>query len=213
MPTTPRGPLRADAVRNAEKIVNAAREVYEERGPDASLDEIARRAGVGIATLFRRFPDKGALLRAVMDRNFSERLAPAVELAAREDDPRRALTLVVEAAVALTAADYNVLTAARNAGVLTPEVSERFFEVLDGLVARCRRAGVIRDDLVPEDFRRIMLMLTSVLWTLDPGEGGWRRYVTLVLDGLAPAAASPLPNAAPALLRSHLAPHRSAEQA
>lgn len=211
MPTNPRAPLRADAARNVERIVTAAREVYTERGPDASLDEIARRAGVGIATLFRRFPDKGALLRAVMDRSFTETMAPAVGLAAQEEDPRRGLMLVVEAAVASSAAEHNVLTAARNAGVLTPEVGDRFFEALDALAARCQDAGVIRGDLVPEDFRRIMFMLTSVLWTLDPDGGGWRRYVTLVLDGLAPATASPLPDPAPALLRPFLEPDRPAE--
>lgn len=203
MPTDARGPLRADAARNVEKIVVAAREVYAERGPDAPLDEIARRAGVGIATLYRRFPDKGVLLRAVMDRQFAEVLAPAVESASRDEDPRRGLGRVMEAALSSAAAEHGVLTAARGAGVLTAEVSDRFFQALDPLVARCQRTGAIRDDLVPEDFRRIMIMLVSVLWTMDPAHGGWRRYVTLVLDGLAPMAASPLPNAAPELLRRH----------
>ncbi|MER0483603.1 helix-turn-helix domain-containing protein [Streptomyces sp. Edi2] len=201
VPTDTPKPLRADAARNSEKIVRAARQVYAERGPDAQLDEIARRAGVGIATLFRRFPDKGVLLRAVLDQRFAEEVIPAVDRAQQDTDPLRGLAVVMEAALSSAAGDYNVLAAARNAGVLMGEVGDRFFEALAPLVERGQRAGVIRGDLVPEDMRRIMGMLVSVLWTMDPGESGWRRYVTLMLDGLSPAAASPLAHPAPALRR------------
>ncbi|MFI0781071.1 TetR/AcrR family transcriptional regulator [Streptomyces sp. NPDC021212] len=199
MPTEASRPLRADAARNFEKIVRAAREVYAERGPDAHLEEVARRAGVGIATLFRRFPDKGVLLRAVLDQQFAERVVPAVGRALEDEDPRHGLAVVMEAALSSAVSDYNVLTAARNAGVLAAEVGDRFFDALDPLVRRGQRAGVIRDDLVPEDVRRIMVMLMSVLWTMEPGESGWRRYVTLVLDGLSPTAASTLSHPAPAI--------------
>ncbi|MEV0779935.1 TetR/AcrR family transcriptional regulator [Streptomyces sp. NPDC050433] len=199
MPTDTPKPLRADAARNSEKIVRAAREVYGERGPDASLDEIARRAGVGIATLFRRFPDKGALLRAVLDQRFAEQMVPALGRAEQSKDPLRGLAVVLEAALSSAIADYHVLTAARNAGVLTGDVGERFFDALDPLVRRGQRAGVIRDDLVPEDMRRIMVMLLSVLWTMEPGASGWQRYVTLLLDSLSPAAASTLPTPVPPL--------------
>ncbi|ATZ22515.1 TetR/AcrR family transcriptional regulator [Streptomyces lavendulae] len=199
-PDTPR-PLRADAARNVEKIVRAARDVYAEQGPEAPLDEIARRAGVGIATLFRRFPDKAALLRAVLDQQFTQDVLPVIDRALVDEDARRGLTTVIEAALTSAADEHHVLTAARNAGVFTAETSARFFDALDPLVVRGQRDGVIRADLVPDDVQRVMGMLVSVLWTMDPAEGGWRRYVALVLDGLSPAAASPLPNPAPPLLR------------
>ncbi|MFF0741714.1 TetR/AcrR family transcriptional regulator [Streptomyces sp. NPDC004111] len=201
MPTETPRPLRADAARNSEKIVRAARAVFAERGPDAPLDEIARRAGVGIATLFRRFPDKGALLHAMLDQQFTEQVRPALGRAQQDSDPLRGLAEVLEAALFSAADNYNALTAARNAGVLTAEIGDRFFDALDPLVQQGQRAGVIRQDLVSEDVRRIMFMLVSVLWTMEPGEGGWRRYVALMLDGLSPAAAGPLPNAAPPLRR------------
>lgn len=201
MPTDTPRPLRADAARNVEKIVRAARDVYAEQGPEAPLDEIARRAGVGIATLFRRFPDKAALLRAVLDQQFTQDVLPVIDRALVDEDARRGLTTVIEAALTSAADEHHVLTAARNAGVFTAETSARFFDALDPLVVRGRRDGVIRADLVPDDLQRVMGMLVSVLWTMDPAEGGWRRYVTLVLDGLSPAAASPLPNPAPPLLR------------
>lgn len=201
MPTDTPRPLRADAARNVEKIVRAARDVYAEQGPEAPLDEIARRAGVGIATLFRRFPDKAALLRAVLDQQFTQDVLPAIDRALADGDARRGLTTVIEAALTSAADEHHVLTAARNAGVFTAETSARFFDALDPLMVRGQRDGVIRADLVPDDLKRVMGMLVSVLWTMDPAEGGWRRYVTLVLDGLSPAAASPLPNPAPPLLR------------
>ncbi|MDH6544785.1 helix-turn-helix domain-containing protein [Streptomyces sp. SPB4] len=201
MPTDTPRPLRADAARNVEKIVRAARDVYAEQGPEAPLDEIARRAGVGIATLFRRFPDKAALLRAVLDQQFTQDVLPVIDRALVDEDARRGLTTVIEAALTSAADEHHVLTAARNAGVFTAETSARFFDALDPLVVRGQRDGVIRADLVPDDVQRVMGMLVSVLWTMDPAEGGWRRYVTLVLDGLSPAAATPLPNPAPPLLR------------
>ncbi|MGO4461180.1 TetR/AcrR family transcriptional regulator [Streptomyces sp. M-16] len=201
MPTDTPRPLRADAARNVEKIVRAARDVYAGQGPEAPLDEIARRAGVGIATLFRRFPDKAALLRAVLDQQFTQDVLPAIDRALTDEDARRGLTTVIEAALTSAADEHHVLTAARNAGIFTAETSARFFDALDPLVVRGQRDGVIRADLVPDDLKRVMGMLVSVLWTMDPAEGGWRRYVTLVLDGLTPAAASPLPNPAPPLLR------------
>ncbi|MET9466061.1 TetR/AcrR family transcriptional regulator [Streptomyces sp. NPDC006544] len=201
MPNDSPKPLRADAARNVEKIVRAARDVYAEVGPDAPLDEIARRAGVGIATLFRRFPDKAALLRAVLDQQFTQDVLPAIDRALADEDPRHGLTVVIEAALTSAADEHHVLTAARNAGVFSAETGARFFDALDPLVARGQRAGVIRGDLVPDDLKRIMSMLVSVLWTMDPAEDGWRRYMTLVLDGLNPSAASPLPRPAPPLLR------------
>ncbi|MFZ3475627.1 TetR/AcrR family transcriptional regulator [Streptomyces sp. 4.24] len=201
MPNDAPKPLRADAVRNVEKIVRAARDVYAQVGPDAPLDEIARRAGVGIATLFRRFPDKAALLRAVLDQQFTQDVRPAIDRALADGDPRRGLTAVIEAALTSAAAEHHVLTAARNAGVFSAQTSARFFDALDPLVTRGQQAGVIRGDLVPDDLKRIMSMLVSVLWTMDPTEDGWRRYVTLLLDGLNPTAATPLPHPAPPLLR------------
>jgi AcrR family transcriptional regulator len=194
-------PLRADAVRNSEKILRAAREVFAERGPNAPLEDIARRAGVGIATLYRHFPDKAGLVRGALDQSFSEGLGPVIEQALRDDDPRRGLANVIESAMSLLAQDYNTMAAGRNAGASTTESSARFFEALTPLLHRGQQAGLIRDDLVLDDIRRFMTMLVSVFWTLDPREGGWRRYVVLLLDVLSPGTASPLPPAVPIRLR------------
>jgi hypothetical protein len=93
----------------------------------------------------------------------------------------------------LAARDLSTLAAARNAGTLTAEVYTPFYESLTLLARRAQEAGLLRADLVADDLPRIMAMLTSTLWTMDPHGDGWRRYFALVLDGLAPAAANPLP--------------------
>ena len=97
-------PLRADAARNAERIVRAAGEIYAELGPDAPMDAIARRAGVGERTYYRRFPTKGELARAVIDESIAENLSPVMERARRSRNPLRGLTDLIEAAIALRCA-------------------------------------------------------------------------------------------------------------
>lgn len=194
MSADPPRQLRADAARNAELLVSAAHEVFAELGVDASLDDVARRAGVGIATLYRRFPRKEDLVRAVLERAFAEKLGPEIERALREPDARRAITIVVEAALTGMASERNTLAAA---SVVTAEIIARFLDPLAILVHRGQAAGLVRDDLVPEDLLRIVLMLSAVLWTVDPAGDGWRRYVTLVLDSIGPVAATALPPAEP----------------
>ena len=173
--------------------------MWAERGPDALLEDIARHAGVGIATLYRHFPDKAGLVRAALDQCFAEDIAPAIEQALSDDDPRRGLVAVLEAVMSMAAREHNTLAAAKNSGAITAEAGSPFFESLTLLVRRGQGAGLIRADLVPDDLPRIMVMLMGVLWTMDPGSEGWRRYLALVLDALSPEAGTPLPVAVPLL--------------
>jgi len=192
---------RADAARNAERIVRTARAAFAEDGPDVSLDEIARRAEVGIRTLYRHFPHKGELVRAALDQSIAEDLAPAIDRALADENPLRGLRALMEASMALASREQNTLAAAKNAGSLTADVSTVFYEALARLAERAQQAGLLRDDLVPSDLHRIMAMLASVLWSIEPDSDGWRRYLALILDGLSPHGASTLPPAVP-LLRS-----------
>lgn len=189
--------LRADAARNSERLVRAAREVFAEQGPDARLDEIARRAGVGVATLYRRFPDKAVLVRAVLDQAFHERVAPFIEEAEQEEDAGSGLIAVLDATMSLLASEYNTLSAAGDLGVLTMDSRDSFLEQIMGLVRRAQQEGTVRDDLEPGDVPRIMIMLTSVLVTVERGSEGWKRYLALLSDGLSPQAAHPLPPVPP----------------
>lgn len=175
--------MRSDAARNADRILRAAREVYAADGPDAAVDVIARRAKVGERTLYRRFPSKGELVRAALDQSIAENLAPVINRARRRTDPLRGLTDLIEAAIRLGAQEHNLLAAGRRAGVLAG-VSGPLDEALQTLMERAQTEGLIRADLVADDLPRIIAMLNSVLWTMDPMDPGWRRYVSLVLDGM-----------------------------
>ncbi len=129
---------------------------------------------------------------------------PAIEKKARQNgDPLQGLTDIVEAAISLGAREHSILAAARKADALD-NVSARLDEALYELMRRAQEAGVVRADLVADDLPpRIIAMLNSVLWTMDPTSDGWRRYVTLMLDAITTTAPRPLQSAVPLRLPSH----------
>ena len=187
-------PLRSDAARNADRILRAAREVFASTGPDAGVDTIARRAGVGELTLYRRFPSKGELIRAALDQSIAEKLSPAIERARRARNSLRGLTDLIDAAISLGAEEHNLLAAGRRAGVLG-DISAPLDEALQELMSRAQAAGLVRADLVGADLPRIIAMLNSVLWTMDPAGDGWRRYLALMLDAITTPKGRRLPPA------------------
>jgi AcrR family transcriptional regulator len=189
-------PLRADAARNVERILRAAREVYSELGPDAPAEAVARRAGVGERTLYRRFPAKADLVRAALDQSIAEDLTPVIEKARRAEDPLQGLTELIEAAISLGAREHHLLTAARRAGSLTSDISVSLNAALGELARAGQRAGSIRADLVTDDLPRLVAMLFGVLSTMDADSDGWRRYVALVVDAISVNDRRPLPPAA-----------------
>lgn len=99
----------------------------------------------------------------------------------------------------MVAREHNILAAAKNSSALTAEVTTPVLDALTLLTRRGQGDGLIRADLTPDDMHRIMAMLTSVLWSVNPHGDGWRRYVVLVLDALSPVGASTLPPANPIL--------------
>ena len=186
-------PLRADAARNVGRILRATRDVYAELGSDAPVEAVARRAGVGERTLYRRFPTKADLVRAALDQSVAEDLTPVIEDARRLGDPLRGLTQLIEAAIAIGAREHNLLIAAHRIGSLTADSSDPLNEALDELVRRGQRAGHVRTDLTADDLPRLIAMLYSVLSTMDPASDGWRRYVALILDAISITERQPLP--------------------
>lgn len=196
MTTVTDRPLRADAARNADRILRAARSVYAELGPDAPMDAIARRAGVGERTLYRRFPTKGELARAVIDQSIAETLTPVIERVLRSRNPLRGLATLIEAAIALGAREHHALTAARQSGSLT-DVSVQLDAALAELTRRAQEAGLVRSDLVADDLPRMVAMLYGVLPTMNPASGGWQRYVALLIDAISTPEPSRLPRAVP----------------
>lgn len=189
-------PLRADAARNVERILRAAREVYGELGPDAPVEAVARRAGVGERTLYRRFPTKADLVLAALEQSIAEDLTPVIDGARRAMDPLHGLTQLIEAAISLGAREHSLLAAARRAGSLTSDISVSLNAALGELAREGQRLGRIRPDLVSDDLPRLVAMLFSVLSTMDSDSDGWRRYVALVVDAISVDERRPLPPAA-----------------
>jgi len=168
--------LRADARRNLERVLDAAAEVFSEEGPDASVDEIARRAGVGHGTVFRRFPTKDDLMFAVIERRVAEMRAMAEEALAAAD-PGRAFFDFVRRVAELNMSKPGLHRCVAHCGE-KPGAAQ--LEELGGkIVARAQRAGAVRRDLKPGE---VGPFIRETLLAAPPGQ--WRRYLDVVLDGL-----------------------------
>jgi AcrR family transcriptional regulator len=189
-------PLRRDAQANRERILCAAREAFAEHGLEASVEEIASRAGVGMGTLYRRFPSKTALVDAIFEVYLAELLVVAEE-ALGEPDPWEGLCLFLERAVSLQAKNRGFAEICaihrRDSGLLA-DARARVKPLLSRLIRQAQAAGGLRSDVVYEDIS--MLLWTSgrvVDSTRDVAPEFWRRHLTLTLDGLRATNASPLP--------------------
>jgi AcrR family transcriptional regulator len=196
-------PLRRDAQRNRERILAAAREVFAARGVHATLDDVAARAGVGVGTVYRRFPNKDALL----DELFEERIAEVAALAETAlSDPNawealiRFLEGLEEVCSADRALEHLVLHTGRSDERLA-RARERLLAPIAALVERAKADGRLRGDLDASDIRMLHTMLSAVIqetYAMSPDL--WRRYFTIVVDGLASERSRPstMPVPAPA---------------
>ena len=204
MTESPPKALRADALRNHQRIVAAAREAIEEFGAAAQVEDIARRAGVAMATVYRRFAGRDDLVRAVFDQFFAAEVEPIVAAATTEHDARHGLVHALEDTIATLVANEALLLAARDAGALTPDVVARYLRPLGPVLRRAQEDGVVRPDLEPADLPVLVSMVVTTVSTASnpfpvPGpRTGWRRYFAVLLDGVRPGAgALPLPDADP----------------
>jgi AcrR family transcriptional regulator len=189
--------LRADAARNRRRLLEAAARVFAEHGMDASVDDIAREAGVGIGTLYRRFATKDELIAAVLDDRF-ETIAAAIEAAGGLEDPMAALETAMAELAAGAVLHRALLHNLAYSGCHAPLVQaakERVTAEFDAILARARAAGVVRDDIVARDLMTLGGMLSRLpAWQLEQEPDVWRRYLALMLDGLRPETAHALPH-------------------
>src|SRR5260370_37790848 len=182
--------LRADARRNRERIMSSGRELFARDGPEAQMDEIAARAGVGIGTVYRHFPTKEALLTAMVRDRFQE-FSEIATLAEDTIDPRHALETVMRRSAEAVEGDVGFQLAMMGSNELEWEGIEEQKAVLAAVVTRIIRravdAGAVRDDFTFEDFGMVMCGITSTMY-YKPGSADWRRHLAIVLHGLrAPA--------------------------
>jgi AcrR family transcriptional regulator len=179
--------LRADAERNRAALLAAAREIFGEHGLDASLDEIARRAGVGNATLYRRFPTRRDLIAEVFARQMTEYVELA-EHALREPDPWAAFVGYLTRLFELQATDRGLSELLVSTGfddderlsVLRVAAQRGASEV----IARAQQAGALRADFTRRDISLLMRANAGVV-RASPESDAWKRQLALLLDGLA----------------------------
>jgi AcrR family transcriptional regulator len=186
MAATAARPLRRDAQRNRERIIEAAREVFATRGFAATLDDVAHHAGVGVGTVYRRFPTKESLVEAV----FTDRIREVVALAERCLEAPGAwegLTEFLTTAAHMHSEDRGLRDVTLSSGVKKrfPEAGDRLETVITELVLRAKAEGTLRADFEPTDIPIIFTMVSDIAGDCagHPGHA-YERYLRLVIDGL-----------------------------
>jgi AcrR family transcriptional regulator len=192
--------LRADAQRNHARVLEAARAVFAEHGIDAPITLIAEQAGVGIGTVFRRFPTKQDLVVALIQQR-GEQLVDAAEAALASDKPGEAFRSFFSLAAEQQIRDRGFCDSIGTQLFARADLRELFDGVRERvgrLLERAIEAGEVRSDIVAAD---VLFVLHGVartgLMLEDSAPGVWRRYLGLALDGLRPEAATALPRKAP----------------
>ncbi|MGA3220489.1 MAG: helix-turn-helix domain-containing protein [Acidimicrobiales bacterium] len=192
---TPR-PLRVDAARNRDAILESARRVFAKSGTDAALEEIARRAHVGIATLYRRFPTREDLVAAAFEPRLRAYEA-AAKAAAAAPDPWEGFSGFVRAACSMQAADAGCADVLSLTFPTTTELDRQLRAATAGLsdvVERARTAGALRADFVLEDLVLVLMANAGVVnATKCHAPKAWERFAAYMLDALRAPGASPLP--------------------
>lgn len=189
-------PLRADAARNRERILAAARAVFAEHGLDASMDDIADRAGVGVGTVYRRFASRDALVAALFD----DRMTQVLDDLARaldDPDPWRGLAGFLERLVGAQADDRGlkeVLVSHAYDSEAVTRARGRATEMTETLLERARLAGQVRPDAGASDVALVCFMVGAVAdVTRGVRPDAWRRSLALLLDGLRVRSDEPTP--------------------
>jgi AcrR family transcriptional regulator len=179
-------PLRADARRNRERILESARAVFAENGADAQIDDVARQAGVGVGTVYRHFETKEALLVELLREKFRLFAARAREALEQHGEPFAVLEDLLRRNAQTAASDAAVQHALAGAGEniwMQAEAEQQELVAVTGLlIARARRAGTIRQDVEANDIAMLMCGLCSTMGG-KPGFD-WRRHLDLVIDML-----------------------------
>jgi AcrR family transcriptional regulator len=188
-------PLRRDAEKNRQRIIEAAREVFAERGLAATLDDVAARAGVGVGTVYRRFPDKEVLLSATFLDVLDRLSALATEALAR-DSGWDGLTFFLRTAADMQAGDRGLRDLAMATGYGTDELDcgrDRIVPLVEQLVARAQAEGSLRPDVRETDVPILLFIVCEAAYhggTARPDM--YQRYLQLFLDGLRAPATSDL---------------------
>jgi AcrR family transcriptional regulator len=200
MPADPEIPLRADARRNRDQIIAAARDIFSRQGPDLPMEEIARAAGVGVGTLYRRFPDRDGLIAAVARDNFTRVLIEARASIAEEPTAWDALVRFLRHSQELKLSVQLAMVAPKVAsvmagGVLTHEVHDALLRELDAVVHAAQAEGALRKDIDTGDVAMAFALLLRQLPSTNDevARFGLDRCMGVMLDGFRAQPSYPLP--------------------
>jgi AcrR family transcriptional regulator len=190
--------LRADAVRNRALLLAAAADEFAERGLDASVADIARRAGVGKGTVFRHFATKEDLLAAIVLERIDKLNAVGERLLEAADPGAALLEFLTVAAHQRQQRDLSFLHEANELNAEATRVRAQMFQTIHTLVDRARQHGAVRADITGTDVILLMCAPNHVTSYLpDAPPDLWQRYLAIIFDGLRPQGAHPLPQPPP----------------
>ena len=196
MSITDERPLRADARRNREAVLKAAKSVLAKCGPEAQMDDIARKAKVGVGTVYRHFPTKEALIQALMVERF-EQITRFVEAGLDDPDPWHGFVESLWQGAQLGANDraISALFGQRVAQLAAVQAATtRLNAAAAELIRRAQAAGTMRPDVTVEDVPVFMCGIMQAMHQFDRDPEAWRRHLQLVVDGLrAGPHTTPLP--------------------
>ncbi|MGY4922092.1 TetR/AcrR family transcriptional regulator [Streptomyces sp. 900105755] len=180
-------PLRRDAARNRERIVHAAREVFGRRGLGVTLDDVARHAGVGVGTMYRRFPTKEALVRAVFEQDLAMRQESA-EQALTHPDPWQGLVdflMTMTADLAENRGLHEVIMLGSHSSEPFETARGGMLPYLEALIRRAQESGQLRTEVTASDIPVMQQMLIAAAqFTQGRRPDIWRRYLEILLNGL-----------------------------
>jgi AcrR family transcriptional regulator len=183
-------PMRADARRNRERILDAARATFSEHGSEAQMDEIARRAGLGVGTLYRHFPTKDLLVGELIKIKLGDFAARARAKFEQDDRPWESFAELIREQAEIASRDASqqrmIFAMTHEALVEAGPTIGELTGAVKALIDRAKAAGAVREDLVVSDVRTLMCGLGSIMAAdaLGVMPYDWRRHLEFVLAGM-----------------------------
>ncbi len=179
-------PLRVDAERNRQRILDAAGELFAQRGLGVTLNDIAHHAGVGVGTVYRRFPDKNKLIDDLFEQRVQDLVGFMAEAVA-DPDPWHGISVFLERALELQASDRGLkelITGMPDGLERVSRIRDRLFPLGSEVVRRAHESGQLRQDIEAQDLPVVQLMLTTLIDAArDVDPDLWRRYLKIILRG------------------------------
>lgn len=177
--------MRADARASIQRILEAARRVFASGDGTGTLNNIAKESGVGIATLYRHFANRRTLARAVYERIFNTEIEPLLTQLEQSDLAREALLEMAERLAEIARRERGLILSLGSLGQVTVDLLAPHQPAFEDLIARGKAAGTLREDLTGTDVPHLIVMFTSCAAALEVDSEARRRYLGMLLDGLA----------------------------